>query len=612
MRKPAIPMRKAALVVAVALLLGAMPTADSVSAGEPRIVMRVKLSARSPVRFSLYQDAAAYGISSVVVARENTLDKTLTAVLDGSGEDAYQVESGEFERLSDALDMKRALEKYLSYEDRVRYSPYIVPTDRGWALRVGKSADPAAAYRIRSALMWAGIDYGFMPTPVQVRTVLTKRVDLIAESGPYEVRAGDLPGEVVLEGPSGLRASFPCGVRIVPANHLETAFSLGGSRYRGELEVTKKEPWSTSSAELVTINRVDLETYVEGVLAGEVFPGWEMEALKAQAVAARTYALYRRSDSLDRGYDVDDTVSYQRYVGGHNVEAFHRAVLETRGEVLTYRGALIKAYYFASGGGTTEGDEEVWPGGGDEPYLSGTKDFDQISPHYSWQNPLALWGIDLLGRLGMQAVFPAWVEPAMKSGEKILAYRFRTATDSRVLTREQIRWKLGLKSPRFKIRLAGTNETGIKVPASNLPQPPALPSITACAARRNGGEITGYQVTLDAELLVEGKEVAGPEEISPATLVIIDGAGYGHGVGLSQWGAQGMALMRDDSGAPLYSYIDILEHYYSGVEVVGNYNLPGAPVGPDFILIEVSSRGAWPGKAEEARELEPREAFRCD
>ncbi|MEW6228670.1 MAG: SpoIID/LytB domain-containing protein, partial [Bacillota bacterium] len=514
-------------MVAVALLLRAVLTAGSVSAGEPRIVMRVKLSARSPVRFSLYQDAAAYGTSSVVVARENMLDKTFAAVPDGSGEDAYQVqvESGEFERLSDALDMKRALEKYLSYEDRVRYSPYIVPTDRGWALRVGKSADPAAAYRIRSALMWAGMDYGFIPTPVQVRTVLTKRVDLIAESGPYEVRAGDLPGEVVLEGPSGLMASFPCGVRIVPANHLETAFSLGGSRYRGELEVIKRESWD-GSTELVAINRVDLETYVEGVLAGEVFPGWEMEALKAQAVAARTYALYRRSDGLDRIYDVDDTVSYQRYVGGHNIEAFHRAVLETRGEVLTYRGALIKAHYFASGGGTTEGDEEVWPGGGDEPYLSGTKDFDQISPHYFWQNPLALWGIELLGRLGMQAVFPAWVEPAMKSGEKILAYRFRTRTDTRVLTREQIRWKLGLKSPRFRIRLAGTDETGIKAPAPNLPQPPALPSIRACAARRNGGEITGYQVALDAELLVEGKEVAGPEEISPATLVIIDGVGY--------------------------------------------------------------------------------------
>ncbi|MEW5865702.1 MAG: SpoIID/LytB domain-containing protein [Bacillota bacterium] len=612
MRKAGVPIRRVVLVVTAALLLGAVLTADSVSAGEPRIVMRVKLSVRSPVRFSLHQDAAAYAISSVVVARENTLDKTFSAILNSPGEDAYQVESGEFERLSDALDMKRALEKYLSYEDRVRYSPYIAPTDRGWALRVGKSADPAAAYKIRSALAWVAMDYGLMPATVQVRTVVTKRVDLPAGGGPYEVRGGDLPGEVVLEGPSGLRVSFPCGVRVVPGNPLETAFSLGGSRYRGELEVTKKESWSTSSAELVTVNRVDLETYVEGVLAGEVFPGWEMEALKAQAVAARTYALYRRGDSLDRGYDVDDTVSYQRYAGEHRVEAFRKAVRETRGEVLIYRGALIKAYYFASGGGMTEGDEEVWPGGGDEPYLSGTKDFDQISPHYFWQNPLALWGVDLLGRLGMQAVFPAWIEPAMKSGEKILAYRFRTATDSRVLTREQIRWKLGLKSPRFKIRLAGTDETGIKAPASSLPQPPALPSITACAARRNGGEITGYQVTLDAELLVKGKEVAGPEEISPATLVIIDGAGYGHGVGLSQWGAQGMALMRNDSGTPLYSYIDILKHYYSGVEVADNYNLPSAPVGPESIPIEISNRGIWLGGPEEACKLEPRETFRCD
>ncbi len=435
--------------------------------------------------------------------------------------------------------------------------------------------------------------------------------DLPAASGPYLVRAGALPGEVILEGPSGSRLVSPCGLRLVPIDPLAVAFALGERRYAGELEVTRADS-ADEGPELVIVNRVDIESYVEGVLAGEVYPGWEIEALKAQAVAARTYALYRKNDALGRDYDVDDTVSHQRYAGGRNFEAFRRAATETRGEVLTYRGSLIKAHYFASSGGMTEGDEEVWLGGGDEPYLAATVDFDQASPHYVWQSPVAVWGEDLLARIGMAAAFPAEVEPAMRSGEKILAYRFRTSSDIRVLTREEVRWRLGLRSPRFAIMLAEPDPPGASAPSADAAGRHVRPRIVACSALREGDSLVGYTVTLDRDLLLRPKDVRGSEALSPKTLVIFDGVGYGHGVGLSQWGAQGMALVRDENGAPLYSYVDILKHFYAGVELTGNYGLPAAPSYPGDVLMEVSIPHASSRQPQETCELELRDTLRRD
>lgn len=632
---------------------GSSPAAVGAGIAGPHIVMRVRLSARSPVRFTLEQDATVMAVLDEVVARETTLGRSFTAVLgaSGAGDDAYQVEVARLERLEDALGLRSALAAHLSYDDRVRYLPYIVPDGDGWLLRIGRTGDPDAVYRLRTALAWVGMERGFLPTPIIVRPQAAERTRLAAAGGSCEVRAGDLPGEVILATPSGETMSFlGGGMRIVPRDPLDIAFTLGGVRYRGELEITRRDSWD-GKVELVAINRIDIESYVEGVLAGEVYPNWEMEALKAQAVAARTYALYRKANSYDRGYDVDDTVAYQKYSGGHAIESFRQAVAATRGEVITYQGRLIKAHYFASGGGATEGDEEIWPGAGDEPYLEAVADFDQASPHYVWQNPLALWAADFLAMLGLRAAFPAWIEPALVSGEKVLSYRFKTPADSLTLTREQVRRKLGLKSPRFTIRLVGSEETGVVVPnvpgvpdvpgasgvtsapdardgvsgasgavgadgagGAGAPGKPVFPVIGACVPVRDGAVASGYRVKLDRDVLVTGTAVgvgcAG--ELSSTTLVIIDGMGYGHGVGLSQWGAQGMALMRDESGKPLYSYVDILKHYYPGVEVVGNYNLPIAPASPGSGFVPAADVSLGVRQPDKAGELEPYQPPRCD
>jgi stage II sporulation protein D len=595
-----------------------------------RIVMRVRLSVKLPLRFELRQDSEAMAVSHEVVERETASARPFTKVLEGScsDEEAYAVEVAGLDSADDVLLLRSALAARLSQSDRLRYSPSICRDDGRWILRVGATGDPEAVHKLREELAraGAGMEHSVIPTTVILRPKVIERVHLKASHEPYEVRAGDRPGELVLAAPSGELVSFLGeGVRVVPRDPLDMAFNLGGVWYKGELQITRKDSWD-GRVELVATNRIDIECYVEGVLAGEVYPNWELEALKAQAVAARTYALYRKAGSCGREYDVDDTVAYQRYSGGHYVESFSKAVAQTRGEVITYGGRLAKAHYFASSGGMTEGDEEIWLGGGDEPYLEPVADFDQSCPHYVWQNLPALWAADFLAKLGLQPGFPAWIEPALALDGKILSYRFRTPSDSLTLTREQVRHKLGLKSPRFTLRLVGSEETGVSLAAmSGSPRDevtgvrdagarPALPDVRQCVPLRSGGLTTGYRVTLEKGVTVKGNavEAASARQLSPETLVIVDGRGYGHGVGLSQWGAQGMATMRNEAGEPAYDYVAILKHYYTGVDVADGYGLrsAGAVVGFDAASgLEIAPRASGP---EQAGELEPSQPLTCD
>ena len=140
---------------------------------------------------------------------------------------------------------------------------------------------------------------------------------------------------------------------------------VNGKRYRGWVELRKKK-----NGLLLVVNDLDLEEYLMGVIASEVPPDWEPEALKAQAVASRTYALYEKRSAGKRPYHILATVMSQVYngVNGEQVNAV-RAVKETTGLILTYQGKVIPAFYHANCGGHTENASLLWDL--DEPYLKG-------------------------------------------------------------------------------------------------------------------------------------------------------------------------------------------------------------------------------------------------
>jgi stage II sporulation protein D len=191
----------------------------------------------------------------------------------------------------------------------------------------------------------------------------------------YSVRAA-ADGTLTLLSPRGRSlASLPAAVRVSGPAGLST----GGRSYRGVLELRR------GSAGVNVINVVNLEQYVRGVVAWESPASWPIEALKAQAVAARTYAI----TTSKGGYGWDQYADTRSQVyGGISAEtpSTDRAVGETSGHVVTYRGAPVVTYFFSTSGGRTEDVENVWSGASRSPWLRSVEDpFDSASPRHRWK-----------------------------------------------------------------------------------------------------------------------------------------------------------------------------------------------------------------------------------
>ena len=145
--------------------------------------------------------------------------------------------------------------------------------------------------------------------------------------------------------------------------------STKGKWYHGKLLI------KNIGGKLTVINDIELEDYIKGVVPSEMPPSWEFEALKAQAIAARSFALANLGKQAKYGYDLKDNTEDQAY-GGASAETniTNKAVVETHGLVLTYDMKIISAYYSASAGGMTSTSTSVW--GGYTPYLQSVPSFD--------------------------------------------------------------------------------------------------------------------------------------------------------------------------------------------------------------------------------------------
>ncbi len=259
---------------------------------------------------------------------------------------------------------------------------------------------------------------------------------------------------------------------------------IGNGWYRGRVLITPR------NGKLTAVNYVDLEQYLYSVLGAEMDGGWPQEALKAQAVAARTYALYKRQRS-NGIYDVGDDQNWQVYKGLATESASTRAAVSgTTGQVLTYNGQAILAAFHSASGGHTENVEDVW----EEPlpYLRGVPDFDQGTPVFEWTKTFSQ--ADLSKRLSGVGNISTLTPQRTTAYGSVVSMKVVGDKGSRVMTGEDIAAALGLRSTRFKITRQNTN----------------------------------FQVT---------------------------GRGFGHGVGLSQWGAYNLARAG-------YGYQQILAHYY--------------------------------------------------
>jgi stage II sporulation protein D len=271
---------------------------------------------------------------------------------------------------------------------------------------------------------------------------------------------------------------------------------IGDRWYRGRVLVVQ------SGSGLVAVNYVDLEQYLYSVLGGEMNGNWPQESLKAQAVAARSYALYQRQNASNKIYDVGDTAAWQVYDGIEDESGgTQTAVNATASQVLIYNGQIIEAVFHSSAGGCTENVEDVWIQA--LPYLRSVPDFDQGSPVYQWAKNFSQ--SELSARItGVGNVIALTPLKTSQCG-RIISMNVEGDAGKRTMKGDELRSALGLRSTLFTV----------------------VPEVSKTKAQSTP---VGFQVV---------------------------GRGFGHGLGMSQWGAYNLAAR----GA---NYQQILLHYYKG------------------------------------------------
>ena len=331
----------------------------------------------------------------------------------------------------------------------------------------------------------------------------------------------------------------------------EAFLRVNGKAYRGSIALKV-------AAGLSVINCISLEEYLYGVIPAEMPDGWPPESLKAQAIAARTFALYSRGKHAAEGFDLCATNHCQVY-GGRSAEKAHSsaAVEATRGQVLLYQGKPIYAPFHTTSGGMTENSEDVW--GSYLPYLRAVKDSDKTAPDHRWRlqfTPAELQAKLQAAGYAIGKLQSITLSPLSGSGESgknaadrsaaghVKTMRFTGDRGSVLFSGSKVRNLLGLKSTCFdlhmivspvkKIAVSLGSNSAAKEIAVNLPPYKEAGLYTDAADLRR---ITGR----------------------PGEVIAVEGRGWGHGLGLSQWGAKAMAATSD--------YAAILHHYYTNVEI---------------------------------------------
>lgn len=274
------------------------------------------------------------------------------------------------------------------------------------------------------------------------------------------------------------------------------AVSTGEVLFGGMQYFGKIEIWRGKNG-LYVVNELPLEEYVKGVVSGEVGRSWDIEALKAQAVSSRTYVLMQKNSAVTAPvpYDVTSSVLHQVFKGGNVPESITEAVDSTRGEILTFDSRPIVAYFHSTSGGITEDAFEVF--GKSYSYLKPVETNSELSPYFLWQKKISVK--DMEKASGVKGLKGISIDSHTASG-RVRNFSFVNGAGSTKIAAKTLRQSLGWDK---------------------------LPSTFITSIMRDNGAF------------------------------IIEGRGFGHGVGMCQWSALQMA--RDGK-----SYRDILAYFYQG------------------------------------------------
>ncbi|SIR32858.1 SpoIID/LytB domain protein [Peribacillus simplex] len=343
---------------------------------------------------------------------------------------------------------------------------------------------------------------------------------------------------------TGSYASF----KVIPVKP-DASLSINGRSYLGSFSFTAEDGY------IRPINHVYMEDYLKGVVPLEMPALWHSEALKAQAIAARTYALRHQSTIID------DTVSYQVYGGAAGHYRTNSAIEQTKGMVIKHDGEIIEAFFSSSNGGMTESNSNVWSSGNPLAYLSIKEDL--YDSKTNWEIMLDKQQIDL-SKMDLSKPEEWWasveekdktVVPKLKVWLKNNGYANKDIKITEVPVLTFTDEKTGGRVTKGSIQLNFYVRDLVDDRGKLLQQTVKLTNVAASKIRGMVGQEVMKSYLVD-------HSSADPSKIS------IEGSGYGHGVGLSQFGAKNRA----EAGQ---SFQEILGFYYPDTTIEKEYG-PGA------------------------------------
>ncbi len=342
---------------------------------------------------------------------------------------------------------------------------------------------------------------------------------------------------------------------------------VGQRRYAGKLKILIRDK------DILVVNSIGIEKYLSSVVGSEMPAKWPLEALKAQAIASRTYALKQKGNPL---YDIDSTNNNQVYIG---LEArtykTKKAVSSTRSLVLTYKNKLINSLFHSSSAGMTENSQDVWKN--KYPYLTSVKDFDKNNPKLRWNKKFS--------KSQLLKLFPSIggiknIEILnVTSTGRVKNVKIHGDFGTDQISGVDIRKKMNLKSTLVRFKFIEDNATKTSNEIPNLSIKNSLKNEPLNHIVRVGDTLIviaeQYDVSLESivalnniknsSLINIGQRLLIPRNTrnsssSSEKILVVSGYGSGHGVGMSQWGAKYMA----NKGEKAQS---ILKHFYKGVEI---------------------------------------------
>ena len=334
---------------------------------------------------------------------------------------------------------------------------------------------------------------------------------------------------------------------------------LGERQYRGRIELGRYG----GSGSLKVVNIVELEEYLYGVVPCEMVYAWHIEALKTQAVCARSYVYtsgFGSATNITKPYNICDTTSSQVYKGyGAERKSTNEAVDATRGKIIYYNGSPARAYYSSTSGGSTENVEDVW--GTPQGYLRQVSDIYELDPELDpWIITLKADEIEkLMSENGVNVGDIRDIRPfVMTASGRVYSVEI-VGDNSQVITGSKLRKIFSLYSTKYKVIKYGDKPDYVSVLSGRGKSAVCIGDSYILSGdfkvQKASKDIEQF-VVMTADNLINYPANAPTDKDT----YYIAGMGYGHGIGMSQSGAKGMA----EAG---FGYEEILKHYYTGVEV---------------------------------------------